>query len=93
MALTNNAPFTPPSAPIAEGPFVHGQPIVPSDTVLLPHLTRGIYVGGDGDVTLLLAGDKGGSITFTAVVAGTTLNVCAQQVFASTTATLLVALW
>lgn len=86
------AGFQPPNAPVGPGPFVHGVAIVTSDTVPLPFITRGIYVGGAGDVTLVLAGDTT-VVTFKAVPQGTMLPVCTQLVHATlTTATLMTAL-
>lgn len=55
-----------------------------------PHpATRGIYVGGDGDITCLMAG--GTTVTFTGVLGGSILPVRVKQVTAAT-ATNLVAL-
>ena len=49
----------------------------------------GIHVGGAGDVQLITAG--GTTVTYSGLVAGTTLNVQASKVVAAgTTATLLV---
>jgi len=70
--------------------------IAPSDTAALPYLTRAIYVGGTGDVTVYLKWDAGsnGPVTFTAVPAGTTLPVRARAVlYTGTSATNLVGLY
>jgi len=54
---------------------------------------RGIYVGGDGDVVVLMAGD-GASQTFATVPIGTILPVIATAVVKTgTTATNMVALF
>ncbi|MEO1063628.1 MAG: hypothetical protein AAFZ07_19605 [Actinomycetota bacterium] len=66
-------------------------PITPSDTDLLPRVTRGIYVGGVGDVTVLT--EAGDTVAFTSVPSGAILPVRAQRVDSTgTTATGLVAL-
>lgn len=86
------AAFTPPNSPAAPGPFVHGFAVVaPSNTVPLPFITRGIYVGGAGDVLVLLAADTRMQL-FKAVHAGTIIDVCATQVRVGTTATSLICL-
>lgn len=70
----------------------NGVAIVPSDTVALTNATRAIYVGGTGDVTVILNGS--GTVTFKAVPAGTWLWIAAGTVKAAgTTATLMLALW
>jgi len=64
--------------------------ITPSDTAELRFVTRSIYVGGTGDITLRLAGDAG-QLLIKAVPAGTMLPLRVRQVFATgTTATGLV---
>lgn len=90
MAATKG--YQPPSTPVSNGPAVHGAVIVPSDTVALAVLTRAIWVGVAGDVTLILAGDTA-AVTLKAVPVGM-LNVCASQVMATgTAATNMIALW
>lgn len=72
-------------------PFVDGLAITTSDTLDLTYVTRGIYVGGAGDVTLITQG--GTTLTFKAVPVGTVLNVRATRVKATlTTATNLIGL-
>ncbi len=68
--------------------------VIPADGADLPNAaTRGIYVGGAGNVKVdLVTGGTG--ITFTAVPVGTVLAVQAKRVYATgTTATLMVALY
>ena len=67
--------------------------ITPSDSTDLPRVTRAIYVGGGGDVTVqpLLASDD--TVTFTAVPTGAVLPIRASRVLdTGTTATDLVGL-
>jgi hypothetical protein len=74
-------------------PAVNGAAITPNDSTPLTQPTRMIYVGGAGDLTVILVGDTA-AITFKAVPVGTVLNVRASTVKATgTTATNLVALW
>jgi len=87
------AAFTPPTALVANGPSPHGFSITPNDSTALASVTRGIYVGGAGDVTLTLAGDSV-AVLLKAVPVGTFLPVCASYVKATgTTATQLVGLY
>ena len=71
-------------------PAKYGQAVTPSDsTTLTP--TRALYVGGTGDVAVVMA--DGVTLTFTAVPAGI-LPVQVVKVLATgTTATNIVALW
>jgi len=73
-------------------PHRDGFAVTPSDTLDLPFLAAGLWVGGVGAVTLVTP--YGTTLTFTAVPAGTFLPMCASRVNATgTTATLLVALY
>ena len=66
--------------------------VTPSDSGHIP-ATAAIYVGGAGNVTVVLAGAGRTTATFTNVAAGTTLPVAAVQVKATgTSATYLLAL-
>jgi hypothetical protein len=58
--------------------------ITPSDTLELPFVTRAVYVGAAGDITLRLAGDTGSHI-IKAVAVGTTLPIRARQIYATGT--------
>jgi len=70
----------------AWAPANEGGAVTPSDTVDLPVLTRGIYVGGAGDVVVVFKNDA--TATFTAVPAGTLLPVAARRINSTgTTAT------
>jgi len=69
--------------------------IVPSSTVDLVRQTRGIYVGGGGDLVVDMS-DSGEQILFKAVPTGTTLPIQVKRVYAAgegTSATDLVALF
>lgn len=68
-----------------------GVAITKSDTDLIAP-TRGIYVGGTGDLTVDFA-DGTTDVVITAPVVGTILPVSVIRVKAATTATLLVALY
>lgn len=66
--------------------------ITPHDTNMFKRPTRGIYVGGDGDIVAVRM--NGTAVTFAGAKAGTILPIAAAHVNnTSTTATGLVALW
>ncbi len=72
------------------GPAQFAAAVTPSDTANLPTDCKRLWVGGAGNVKLTTVG--GSTVTYTAVPAGTYLQVRAQQVFATgTTATNIVA--
>lgn len=67
-------------------------PIAPSDSEVLSHVTRGLWVGGGGNVRLRMLG--GGEVTLEGIVPGSLIPIRAVQVFATgTTATAIVGLW
>lgn len=67
--------------------------VTPSDATALPQITRGLWVGGAGNVSVKMGGD-GDTAIFAAVPAGSLLPVRARQVLATgTTATLILALY
>ena len=75
-----------------ESPASRAASITPNDSTDLTNATRGIYIGGAGDISLITVG--GDTVTLSGVLAGTILPVRAARVRAtSTTATNLVALW
>lgn len=83
FALTQDSPTSP-----AEGCFA----IAPSDSAELPFVTKGIYIGGDGDLAVVALGNSA-PVTFRNLLAGTILDVRAKAVFATgTTAANLVGL-
>ncbi len=74
-------------------PAAYAAAITPADATLLPHSTRGIFVGVGGDVVLYMLGGTA-AITFKNVPSGYLLPVQAQAVDATgTLATNLIALW
>ena len=64
--------------------------ITPADTDITA--TRGIYVGGAGDVAVRMNKGKN-TVTFKNVPAGTILPVQADRILAATSATDIVAMW
>ncbi|MDB5562367.1 MAG: uncharacterized protein JWN11_1785 [Hyphomicrobiales bacterium] len=68
-----------------------GFPITPNDNADLAEVTRAVYVGGAGAVSVLMA--SGQTVTFAAVAASVLLPIRVRRVLASgTTATNLVGL-
>lgn len=66
--------------------------VTTSDTASLPTPTSGLYIGGAGDVAVVMKG--GASVTFKAVPVGTVLKISVTKVMATgTTATNIVALY
>lgn len=73
-------------------PFTNAAAVTPSDTLDLADVTQALYVGGAGNVVVIMQG--GQTVTFSGVPAGTTLDIRVSRVKAtSTTATLILALW
>jgi hypothetical protein len=67
--------------------------VTPNDTTELPNVTRALYVGGTGDITLRLADDTA-QVTLKAVPVGTLLPLRVRQIYATgTSATLLIGLY
>lgn len=77
------------------GPAWTGKAVTPGDSYL-PFLTRFLWIGGAGDVEVLLRDDdnvNGAPVVLKSVPAGTLLPLAARKVLAtSTTATNIVAL-
>jgi hypothetical protein len=70
----------------------HAFAITPHDTNELAYVTRGLYVGGAGDVTIITNNDE--TVTLSGARAGAIIPIRAKQVKATgTTATLLVGLY
>ena len=73
-------------------PSDKAEAITPSDTLDLTNATRGIYVGGSGDITCIMASDSS-SVTFSSVNTGSILPIRVKRVESTgTTATNLIAL-
>ncbi len=73
------------------GPARFAKALTKSDTATFPE-TRGLYVGGEGTVTVKLSGD-GGTCAFVCG-SGTLLPICCTQLLSTgTDATSVVALW
>ncbi len=69
-----------------------GAVVTKSDTVNLTKVTKGLYVGGAGDVTAVMQDST--VLLFSAVPAGTILPIRASRVNSTgTTATLMTAIW
>lgn len=70
----------------------HALVVTPSDSTQLP-ATRGVWVGGAGNVAVTMSGDND-AVTFSGVPAGTLLPIRATQIKSTgTTATLILALY
>lgn len=71
------------------------QAVTPSDSTPLPDVTRYVYVGGTGNLTVIFADDASQTpVTFTAVPTGALLPIAVSQVKATgTTATGVLALF
>lgn len=76
-----------------DSPLTNGFPITKNDSTVFAQPTRGLWVGGAGNVKVMMA-DKGNAntvVTLEGVPAGTMLPLRVQRVYSgNTTATLLV---
>ncbi len=66
--------------------------VVNPGVTVLPKISRSIYVGGDGNLIVTMAG-VGGQITFANVVAGMVYPLRVDSIDAGTTATFIVAIY
>ena len=73
-----------------DGPAPNAIAVTPGSSPLAS-VTRALYVGGAGDVTVTMFG--GGDVAFVGVPAGAILPIRASHVLAATTATSIVAIW
>ncbi len=74
-----------------DSPAIHGFAITPNDGADLPEVTRAIYVGGSGALSLVLS--SGAEVVVSGVPGGTMLPIRVRRLKAtSTTATLIVGL-
>ena len=75
-----------------DSPASGGEAVTPHASNNLAQVSRGIYVGGGGDVAAVLA--SGAVLVFSAVPAGTLLPIRCKRINAvNTTATLMLALY
>lgn len=66
--------------------------VTPNDSTDLSYTTRAIYVGGAGNLAVVMAG--GQTVTFTGVTAGAILPIRVSRVMSTnTTATNIMAIW
>lgn len=74
-------------------PAYYGAAVTPSDSTDMNIVSRALYVGGAGNLSVVMAGD-GATVVFTAVPAGTVLPISVMRVNATgTTATNVTAIW
>ena len=73
-----------------DGPAPNAAEITPGASAL-GFVTRAIYAGGTGDLTVTMLG--GGDVTFVGVAAGIPLPIRATHILGASTATDIVALW
>lgn len=74
------------------GPANGAETVNKSDTVNLTNISRGLYVGGTGDVAVVMK--DGTTVTYVAVQAGTTLPIRISRVNSTnTTATSMVSMY
>lgn len=79
-----------PNTPIS--PARSAAPVIPTDGVEISYVSRAIYVGQTGDLTVEMV--DGGAATFENVAGGTVLPIRVKEIKATgTTATGVVALW
>ena len=75
-----------------DSPAVGGEAVTPHASTNLGQVSRGIYVGGAGNVAAVMA--NGAVLVFSAVPAGTLLPIrCVRINAVNTTATLMLALY
>ena len=76
------------------GPATNALAVTPDDAAVIED-SIGLYVGGAGNLAVVMADDDGSEtvVTFSAVPAGTLLPLSVRKVKAATTATLIVALY
>ena len=72
-------------------PAEYAAAVTTSDSVNFTYITRGLYIGGAGNVSVLLADDT--TVVFNGAVAGSILPIRAKRVNTATTATNIVALY
>lgn len=78
------------AADSATGPATTAAAVTPNDDTALT--SRGVWVGGTGDLSVRLSGAPSTTVVFTGVPAGSLLPISVVRVMAATTATNIVAL-
>lgn len=84
------------NTPTITAPGFNAVAVSPNDTTDLTFTSRALYIGGAGDVSVIMdnGGRGGNTVTFASVPAGTILPITAARVrVTGTTATNIVALW
>lgn len=77
---------------ITAGPANDGLPVTKSDSTDLSQVSRALYIGGTGDVTVIMR--TGTQLTFSAVPSGALLPISVKRVMSTgTTATNIIAIW
>jgi hypothetical protein len=67
--------------------------VTPNDSEDLPSVAEGVYIGGDGNLKVTLAGMNDGSfVIFVGLKAGSFLPIVAKRIWTATTATNILAL-
>lgn len=66
-----------------DAPAFHGFSITPNDSTDLSEITRAIWVGGAGDITLVLM--SGATLTLPSIPAGTLMPIRAARIMATGT--------
>ncbi|NNH59461.1 hypothetical protein HLI01_22255 [Rhizobium laguerreae] len=73
-------------------PASNAAAVTPNDSTDLTYTSRAIYIGGAGNLAVIMAG--GQTVTFTGVLAGAVIPIRASRVMSTnTTATSIVAVW
>jgi hypothetical protein len=73
-------------------PAVHAFVVAPSDSEEVTYVTRAVFVGGAGNMAVVMFG--GETVTFSGILAGTTLPIRVKKVLTTeTTATLMLGLF
>lgn len=76
----------------ATEPAYEAEAITPSDTAVLANDSRGVYVGGAGNIKVTTVG--GSTVTFSGVAAGSLLPIRVNRVYSTgTTATLILTIY
>lgn len=77
----------------ASSPAIKAAAVTPSDVIVLDPYTKALYIGGSGNISVVLADDSV-AVTFAGLSAGQILPVCVNKVMQTgTTASNIVALY